>query len=120
LQPIVAGESEWVSDELALRFSHVRDHLTTTIETVDNLRELLHGVLDGYRASLSNRMNSIMQTLTIFASLFLPLGLIAGIYGMNTPLWPPANTPHAFWLVIGGMAVLVVAMVGFFKYKRWF
>jgi magnesium transporter len=120
LQPLVTGELNYLSDKIATDFVHVRDHLTLTIETIDNLRELLNGVRDNYHASLALQANRTMQTLTIFASLFLPLSLVAGIYGMNTPLWPSVEAPSTFWLIVGFMGFTMVGMLSLFKYKKWF
>ncbi len=120
LHPLVTGDLDFISDKISIEFIHVRDHLTHTIEMVDNLRELLNGVRDNYHASLSLHANAIMQTLTIFASLFLPLSLIAGIYGMNTPLWPSVESPNSFWVIIGAMGVLIITMLGFYKRNKWF
>lgn len=120
LHPLVAGELDFVSDNIATDFIHVRDHLTLSIETIDNLRELLNGVRDNYHASLALKANNIMQTLTIFASLFLPLSLVAGIYGMNTPLWPSVDNISSFWVIIGFMATTITIMLGLFKRNGWF
>jgi magnesium transporter len=113
------GEYDFISDDVERRFSHVYDHLTKTIELIDNLRELLHGVRDSYQAVVANRMNAVMKTLTIFASLFLPLTLIAGIYGMNTPLWPDPTKIITFWGIIALMAIVSVVMLFFFRRRRW-
>lgn len=117
--PFAKGQYDHVFEGLDGDFYHVRDHLMHVVEVIDNLRELLHGVRDNYHAVLANRMNEIMKTLTIFASLFLPLTLIAGIYGMNTPLWPNVEAPATFWTIIGAMGVVVLSMFGYFRWKRW-
>lgn len=120
LQPFASGEYNFISDRLDVRFSHVRDHITKTIEIVDGLRDLLNGVRDNYHAALSQRMNEVMRTLTIFASLFLPLTLLAGIYGMNTPLWPPPDSILTFWAIIGTMVLVTTVMLVVFWLRKWF
>lgn len=120
LQPLVTGELDYVSDKISTDFVHVRDHLTTTIEMIDNLRELLNGVRDNYHAALAFHANKVMQTLTIFASLFLPLSLVAGIYGMNTPLWPSVEKISTFYIIIGIMGTTIIGMLAFFKRRGWF
>lgn len=119
LLPIARGEYSLVSESLENDFRHVVDHLTKTIELIDNLRELLHGVRDNYQAVLGNRMNAIMKTLTMFASLFLPLSLLAGIYGMNTPLWPDPTNALTFWGIIVTMSAAIVGMLGYFRHRNW-
>ena len=119
LQPFASGEYDFISDDLQNRFSHVRDHLTKTVELTEGLRELLNGVRDNYHAALANRLNNVMKTLTIFATLFLPLSLLAGIYGMNTPLWPDASNPLTFWFIIGAMVIVAAGMVIYFSFRKW-
>lgn len=119
LLPIERGEYEDISSELGARFSHVRDHLKQVRDVIDGLRELLAGVRENYRATLADRLNSTMKTLTLFATVLLPLSLIAGIYGMNVPLWPPTDNPLSFYGVLGAMAITAVAMLLFVRRKRW-
>jgi magnesium transporter len=117
--PIMRGDYGFLSKSLENDFGHVSDHIMKTIEMIDNQRELLHGVRDNYQAVLGNRMNAIMKTLTIFASLFLPLSLVAGIYGMNTPLWPDPGSMITFWGIIGFMGAAIVAMLFYFQHRGW-
>lgn len=118
--PLAAGEYDYVSEGLEKRFTHVRDHLTTTIDIIDSHREMLHGIRDNFHAVLANRMNEIMKVLAVFASFFLPLSLVAGIYGMNAPLWPNPDSPYTFWGILGFMALLAAGMLVYFRRKKWF
>ncbi len=119
LLPVARGEYETISPELSGRFSHVRDHLKQVRDVVDGMRELAAGVRENYRATLADRLNTTMKTLTLIATVLLPLSLIAGIYGMNVPLWPPTDNPISFYVVLGLMAVTGVVMVLFVRRKRW-
>ena len=120
LTPVARGEYDYVSDSLEQRFSHVRDHLSQVIDLVDTLRERLNGIRDNYHTALANRTNAIMKTLTIFATIMLPLTFIAGLYGMNLPLWPPPEDPLSFWGVIGSMIVVAAVLLVYFRRKKWF
>jgi magnesium transporter len=120
LLPVASGDYDYFSESLEKDFRHVIDHLTKTIESIDNQRELLNSLRDNYQAVLGNRMNAVMKTLTIFASLFLPLSLLAGIYGMNTPLWPDPASAATFWLIIGTMITAMIIMLTYFHLRRWF
>jgi magnesium transporter len=106
LEPISEGEYDYISEALGRQFAHLRDHLLKVVEQVDGLRELANGVRDNYHTALAERTNAAMRMLTVFASVLLPLSLIAGIYGMNLPLWPKADHPASFWGVIGAMEVM--------------
>jgi magnesium transporter len=119
IAPLVNGEYDFISDSLEPRFRHVRDHLATVLEMVESQRELLNGVRENYHTALANRMNTVMKTLTVFASILLPLSLIAGIYGMNLRLWPQADSPLGFWGVLALMGILAGVLLVYFRRQKW-
>ena len=119
LAPLARGEYDFISKSLEVRFRHVRDHLTKVSEQTDTLRERLHGVRDNYHAALATRMNAIMKTLTMFATLLLPATLVAGLYGMNVPMFPSVKTEHGFWIVLGIIVVVTSVLFVYFRRKRW-
>jgi magnesium transporter len=119
IAPLVRGEYEITTEKIETRFSHVQDHLTKLIEQIDGMREMLSSIRDSHHAALAMRTNEIMQTLTVFATIMLPLSLIAGIYGMNVPLWPSPDDPGSFWVVLGVMAVVTGGMLLMFRKRRW-
>ena len=89
-------------------------------DTVDAFRDILSGLQDLYLSSLSNRMNDVMKVLTIFASIFVPLTFIAGIYGMNFEHMPELAWRWSypiFWVVI---IVIVVTFLALFHRRKWF
>jgi magnesium transporter len=119
LQPFVRGEYDYISGALEQRFSHVHDHLTKVIEQLDNLRERLSNVRENYHTAVAVRTNEIMKTLTMFATVMLPLTLVAGIYGMNLRFWPPQEEPYSFGFVLACMAAITLVLVVYFRRKRW-
>ena len=60
----------------------------------------------------------MLQILTIFSVVLLPLTLISGIFGMNVH-FPGFDTSEAFWAICGVMIATIVGLAGFFRYKRW-
>lgn len=119
LQPVARGEYDFVSETLGQQFSHVCDHLSQVIDSVDSLRETIVSIRDNYHAGLTRRTNEIMKVLTLYAGIMLPLTLIAGIYGMNLPLWPPADHPQSFWGVIGIMVFIAGVLLVYFRRRKW-
>lgn len=119
LLPVADGEMDYISQDLDVHFSHVRDHLMTTLDIIDTHREILHAIRENYQLTLSNRLNETIKVLTVFSTLFLPLTFIVGVYGMNMPLWPEPHGTWTFWGVMGFMAFLSVAMVAYFRWRRW-
>ena len=119
LLPLAKGEFDSVRQELGQGFQHVRDHLTQVIDNIDAQREFLHGVRDNYHAALAQRTNAVMKLLTVFAGVMMPLTVIAGVYGMNVPVWPPGESPLSFWGVLGVMGLLAGGLLAYFKSKKW-
>lgn len=119
LLPLAKGEYDFISQTLSQRFSHLRDHLSEVIETVDGMRETLLSIRDNYHAALARRTNDIVKILTIYAGILLPLSLISSIYGMNLPVWPRADEPWSFAAVLGMMGLIAVGLVLYFRKKRW-
>jgi len=68
---------------------------------------------------LNATQNEIMKTLTVVNFIFLPLGLISWIFAMRTEGMPLIDSPHAFWLVTGGMLALALVLTLFFAKRRW-
>jgi magnesium transporter len=117
---LARGEYGFIGKNIRPYFRDVLDHLVRTTEMIDLYRELVLGARDVYMSSLSQRTNETMKTLTIFATMMLPLTLITGIYGMNFErLWPPSDNPFGFWIVIGLMTVLSTMLLFFFRRWRW-
>jgi magnesium transporter len=101
------------------------DHTIQIIDLLENFREMAAGLLDVYLSSVSHRMNEVMKVLTIIATIFIPLTFIAGVYGMNFDTTAsPWNMPELRWalgypFVLGLMLVIALALVGYFRWKRW-
>ncbi len=102
------------------------DHVKQIIDTIENYREFINGLLDVYLSSASHRMNEVVKLLTIISTIFIPLTFIVGIYGMNfrtdVSKW---NMPELNWwlgypFVMGLMLIIAVCLIIFFKKKRWF
>ncbi|NBD24032.1 magnesium/cobalt transporter CorA [Paenibacillus glycinis] len=103
-----------------LFFTDIYDHLLKLVEIVDSNREMTSDLRDHYMSLSTNRMNTIMKTLTVITVIFMPLTFIAGIYGMNFVNMPELTWHAGYYAVLGVMAVLAVLMYGWFKAKGWF
>jgi len=76
-------------------------------------------MLDIYLSSISNKMNEVMKVLTIFASIFIPLTFVAGLYGMNFEFMPELKWPWGYFAALGFMASIGISLVVYFRRKRW-
>jgi magnesium transporter len=100
-------------------FRDVYDHVIQIIDTIETLREMSSGMLDIYLSSTSYRLNEVIKVLTIITTIFMPLTFIVGIYGMNFEHMPELKWEWGYPLVLGGMVGIGIAMLGFFKRKKW-
>jgi magnesium transporter len=113
------GESSLINESTLIYLRDVYDHTIQIIDTVESYRDMLSGMLDIYLSSISNRMNEVMKVLTIFASIFIPLTFVAGIYGMNFTYIPELGWHWGYFGVLLLMAVIAAVLIVYFKRKRW-
>jgi len=113
------GDFELVSEPMRIYYRDIYDHVVRVEDFAQNLRDLLDSALNTYLSSVSNRMNEIMKVLTLVASIFIPLTLIAGIYGMNFENMPELATEWGYPVVLGAMLLIGIGMVLYFRKKRW-
>jgi magnesium transporter len=96
----------------------VYDHTIHVVESLEGLREMLSGLLDVYFSAISNRVNQEVRLLTVITTVFMPLSLIAGIFGMNFHRMPWVDNADGFTTTIGLMAVVALAMLLMFWRRR--
>jgi magnesium transporter len=113
------GDLPQLRDATAIYFRDVHDHTVQIIDTTESFRDMVSGMLDVYLSVISNRMNEVMKVLTIFASIFIPLTFVAGVYGMNFKNMPEIGWHYGYYFALGIMAVMALGLLGFFKYRKW-
>jgi magnesium transporter len=100
-------------------YKDVYEHIVSAIESMEMNREILSSVRDLYHSNLSLKMNKIMQTLTITASIFIPLTFIAGVYGMNFKNMPELDSEYGYYWVWLAMVLTASGLLVYFKKKSW-
>jgi magnesium transporter len=109
-----------ISTDMSFRFRDVYDHLVRIADDATIFQDRVTGVLDAYLTSTSNRLNEVMKVLTVVSTIFMPLTLLSGLWGMNVPLPRfPGSDAAQFWWLSGTMAVIVVGMLASFRFRRW-
>jgi magnesium transporter len=84
------------------------------------LHDRVTGILDAHLSTISNRLNVVVKVLTVMSTIFLPLSVLAGMWGMNVRLPEfPGGAGAQFWWIAGGMAVISGAMLAVFRRRGW-
>jgi magnesium transporter len=108
----------FLPEELELYFDDIVDASERIWDVLDNYKEVVEALEDTNESVISHRQNDVLQLLTVFSVVLLPLTLITGFFGMNVR-FPGYDTVWAFWTVFAGMVVALVAVLAYFRYKRW-
>jgi magnesium transporter len=112
-------ESTLIHQSTGAYLRDVYDHTIQIIDTVESYRDMISGMVDIYLSSISNKMNEVMKVLTIFASIFIPLTFVAGLYGMNFEFMPELKWHWGYFALLAVMALIGISLVFYFKRKRW-
>lgn len=111
--------SPLVQPKTQLYFRDVYDHLVRVTDINESLRDLVSAALEMYLSVASNRMNEIMKVLTLVTTVFMPLTLVAGIYGMNFRTMPELEWRYGYPAIVLGMVLLSAAMAYWFRRRGW-
>jgi magnesium transporter len=110
-----------ISHEALIFYRDVYDHVVRIESMLDGLRDLADSALNSYLSAVNNRMNEIMKALSVVAVIFLPLTLIASIYGTNLDFSSIGLTfKYGFELMIVAMLLIAGAMILYFRRRGWF
>jgi len=120
LYRILNSERLEIAREDRLYFRDIDDHLLKQSEVIESNREVTADLRDSFVSLNSNRMNTIMKTLTIVASIFIPLTFIVGVYGMNFDYMPELTWHWGYFGVWAVMLGIAFGMLIGFKMKGWF
>lgn len=88
-------------------------------EILENHKESIDALQETNESAISFRLNDIMKTLTVISVVFLPLTLVASLFGMNNRFMPFIDDPFGFWIILGIMIVVSLFMFVYFKLKKW-
>lgn len=113
------GELEQVPEPVLPFYRDVHDHLLRISDLAESYRDIIGGLFDIRFAVVSNKTNEIMKTLAVLSAIMLPLTLIAGIYGMNFENMPELKTSSGYFMILGLMALIALALLYYFWYKGW-
>ena len=113
-------ESPLFDEGIKVYLKDLQDHIFQIAELVELFREMAKGMLDIYLSTMSHKMNEVMKTLTMIASIFIPLTLVTGCYGMNFVDMPELHWAFGYPLAIGVMVAIAIGMLAYFRRRGWF
>ena len=109
-----------ISVEMSFRFRDVYDQIVRISDDALIFQDRITGILDAHLSNVSNRLNEVMKVLTVVSVIFMPLTLLAGLYGMNVMLPRfPGGDAMQFWWLCGISLIVIVSMLALFRRKRW-
>lgn len=117
---IVSAEHAWIDEQSRQRLSHTHDRLNRFVEHLDSIRDRAQVVKDELTNALADRLNRNTYVLSVIAAIFLPLGFLTGLMGINIGGIPGASDSDAFWVFSGILLVVVAVQVAIFRMLRWF
>jgi magnesium transporter len=111
---LIAGYAENMEDY----WGNILDYNQKMWDMAEDYQELIEGLAKTFDSLQTNRINEIMKILTFFSAIMLPLTVITGFYGMNIDL-PFQKDPSSFMIIIGLMMIVAVAMLFYFRRRKW-
>lgn len=100
-------------------FNDIQDHILFVLSSSEQFHEVFKDLVELHQSNLNNETNRVMKTLTVVASIFIPLTFVAGLYGMNFKYMPELEYTWAYPAVLIVMLLTAVGMVVYMRYKRW-
>lgn len=123
LNKLSRGDFPVILDDDRVFFRDVYDHLVRLYDITESLRDLVASVLDSYLSVVNNRMNDVMKTLTVIATLFMPLSFLVGFFGMN--FFQPVTSLNTWTdLPVFALTLLILVsvpatMIVWMRRRRW-
>ncbi|MBW6535144.1 MAG: magnesium/cobalt transporter CorA [Mariniphaga sp.] len=112
-------ESQLIQKKTTTFLKDLNDLTTQVLEAVEVYHNMANDYLNIYHSNVSNRTNDVMKVLTIFASIFIPLTFIAGVYGTNFDYLPELHFRFSYFIMWAIMIVIAIVMLFYFKRKNW-
>ncbi len=111
--------SELIDKGTRRYINDLQDHTVYIAESIAMFRDQLANLESTYHAGLNMRMGQVMKLLTVISTIFIPLTFIVGIYGMNFDNMPELRWQYGYFVVMGFMLAIAVAMLFVFRRKGW-
>src|SRR6478672_1953382 len=118
LRDLERTKQRYLQEELEIYFDDISDAAERIWDTLENDKEVIEALESTNESVLSHRLNDSLRILTGVSVVLLPLTLVASLFGMNVPI-PGQNAEFSFLLILTLMAILLIAMVVYFRRRGW-
>ena len=108
-----------IPHEMRIYFRDVYDHMVRLADVTEQMRDLAGATIDTHLALVNNRTNDVMRLLTIISTIFIPLGFVAGIYGMNFEFMPELHWRYGYLFAWGIFVTIAGSLLYFFRRRGW-
>lgn len=119
LSRLSRGEFLLITQDEMIYYRNVYDHLVRMTDLAESYRDMMSGLLDAYLSVTSNNLNQVMKLLTIISTIFLPLSVITGFFGMNFKYLPGAEWEYGVLATIAFMLIVGGGMLWVFRRNKW-
>jgi magnesium transporter len=119
LMRLATKHSPFISADARASFQELQQNAQAVRAAVDSSRDMLDGILGAVQAAASKRTAEVARVLTVLSGILLPLTLVTGIYGMNFENMPELKSRHGYFLTLGGLALLGLALFLLFRGLGW-
>jgi magnesium transporter len=116
---LARNEYQFITRKTQFYFRDVYDMLYRMAEMTESFRDVTTALVETYLSTVSNRLNEVMKALTLITTIFMPLTLITGIYGMNFENIPELHWKYGYFFVLGIMILLAGGFFTYFRHRKW-
>ncbi|MDA3893681.1 MAG: magnesium/cobalt transporter CorA [Salinivirgaceae bacterium] len=117
---LLRSKNDLIEDTNMAYYHELYDLNEQAIDAVENYFTMTNDLINLYNTNISNKANEVMKVLTIFASIFIPLTFIAGIYGTNFEYVPELHYKYSYFIMWGVLISVAGIMLYFFRKNKWF
>jgi magnesium transporter len=118
LRDLERTKQRYMTEDMEVYFDDIIDASERIWDMLENYKEVVTALEDTNESLISHRLNDVLRVLTAFSVVLLPLTLIASIWGMNVHV-PGQGGPHAFWIIVVAMVLILGSTLGYFRYRKW-
>ena len=111
-------KQRYIAEDLDIYFDDINDASERVWDLLENYKEVVEALEGTNESVLSHRVNDVLRVLTAFSAIFLPLTLLASVFGMNVRV-PGESQIEGFIIVVATMVVMLGGMLGYFRYRNW-